>query len=70
VAERIHNGDDVETACAAGREALTAAGFAPVEYLELRDAQSLAPGDITDPCRILAAAWLGDTRLIDNIPLV
>ncbi|MBT5572241.1 MAG: pantoate--beta-alanine ligase [Alphaproteobacteria bacterium] len=70
VAERIHNGDDVETACAAGREALTAAGFAPVEYLELRDAQSLAPGDITDPCRILAAAWLGDTRLIDNIPLI
>ena len=70
VAERIHNGDDVETACAAGREALTAAGFAPVEYLELRDAQSLAPGDITDPRRILAAAWLGDTRLIDNIPLV
>jgi len=70
VAERIHNGDDVGTACAAGREALTAAGFAPVEYLELRDAQSLAPGDITDPCRILAAAWLGDTRLIDNIPLI
>jgi pantoate--beta-alanine ligase len=69
VAERIRAGEDIAQACAAGRAALTAAGFSPVEYLELRDAQSLAAADPAHPCRILAAAWLGKTRLIDNIPL-
>lgn len=69
VAERIRAGEDIAQACAAGRDALTAAGFSPVEYLELRDAQSLAAADPAHPCRILAAAWLGKTRLIDNIPL-
>jgi pantoate--beta-alanine ligase len=69
VAERIRAGEDIAQACAAGRDALTAAGFSPVEYLEMRDAQSLAAADPAHPCRILAAAWLGKTRLIDNIPL-
>lgn len=47
---------------------LNAAGFR-VEYLELRDAETLAPiADATSrPARLLAAAQLGRTRLIDNI---
>jgi pantoate--beta-alanine ligase len=47
---------------------LDAAGFA-VEYLELRDAETLAPlADAKSrPARLLAAARLGRTRLIDNI---
>jgi pantoate--beta-alanine ligase len=49
---------------------LTALGFV-VEYLELRDAATLAPvfGTLTEPARLLAAVHLGRTRLIDNIPV-
>lgn len=47
---------------------LAAAGFTKVDYVEIRDAAtlsaSLSPGK---PLRILAAAWLGKTRLIDNV---
>ncbi len=46
-------------------------GFRRVDYLEIRDAETLAPFDPASgrPGRVLAAAWLGSTRLIDNIPL-
>jgi pantoate--beta-alanine ligase len=56
-----------ESAVAEGKEALKAAGF-KVEYLEVRDAETLrtaAPGS-RRPLRVLVAAWLGKTRLIDN----
>lgn len=47
---------------------LAAAGFTKVDYVEIRDAATLSasvsPGK---PLRILAAAWLGKTRLIDNV---
>ena len=50
------------------RRDLTDAGFR-VDYVELRDAETLGP--VTDataaPRRLLAAAWLGKTRLIDNL---
>ncbi len=49
------------------RVELTVAGFQP-DYLDLRDAQSLQP--VTPDCQdivILAAAYLGTTRLIDNL---
>jgi pantoate--beta-alanine ligase len=50
--------------------ALSDAGLA-VEYLELRDAATLAPlaAAPTDPARLLAAVQLGRTRLIDNVPV-
>jgi pantoate--beta-alanine ligase len=49
-------------------EAVRAAGFTRVEYIELRDAGTLMPSDDpTRPRRMLAAAWLGGVRLIDNI---
>ncbi|MEI7608717.1 MAG: pantoate--beta-alanine ligase [Rhodospirillaceae bacterium] len=48
---------------------LLAAGFARVDYVDLRDAETLAPQDrLVRPARLLAAAWLGKARLIDNIP--
>lgn len=54
---------------AAGAEVL-AAGFRDVEYLELRDEAGLALLARADrPARLLVAAWLGDTRLIDNVPV-
>ncbi len=51
-----------------GRAALEAAGFI-LDYLELRDAESLAsiPARLNAPGRLLAAIHLGRTRLIDNV---
>ena len=52
-----------------GLEALRAGGF-EVDYLELRNAADLAPVDrLAAPARLLVAARLGRTRLIDNIPV-
>ena len=55
---------------ARGRRALEDAGLA-VEYLEIREAQSLSPvaAAVTAPSRVFAAARLGRTRLIDNMPI-
>lgn len=49
--------------------AIIAAGFAKIDYVAVRDAVTLAPIATARPAalRILAAAWLGKTRLIDNI---
>jgi pantoate--beta-alanine ligase len=49
---------------------LEGAGLA-VEYLEIRDADTLAPVTeaITGPARVFAAVHLGRTRLIDNLPI-
>jgi pantoate--beta-alanine ligase len=68
-AERLRAGDNAATACAAARASLVQAGFGPVDYIELRDAETLAPLERLDrPARLLAAAWLGNrARLIDNI---
>jgi pantoate--beta-alanine ligase len=66
----IRSGAPVQPALINAREAIRAAGFAKIDYLELRMEDSLAP--ITDykaPARLLVAAWLGKTRLIDNIPI-
>jgi pantoate--beta-alanine ligase len=57
-------------AVAKAKDALGRAGFAPVDYVELRDAETLAPVESAErPARLLAAAWLGTTRLIDNLPV-
>lgn len=50
-------------------EALLVAGFTKVDYIEVRDAETLAPfvPGSGRPGRVLAAAWLGKTRLIDNV---
>jgi pantoate--beta-alanine ligase len=52
------------------RRALGSAGFA-VDYLEVRNATTLQPVSDwkSEPLRILVAAKLGTTRLIDNIPV-
>jgi pantoate--beta-alanine ligase len=57
-----------ETAC--GRTDLEQAGFV-VEYLEIREADTLAPVTtvVTRPARVFAAVHLGRTRLIDNMLL-
>jgi pantoate--beta-alanine ligase len=58
-----------EAAIADGSTALAAAGFGPIDYIAVRDAETLkewAAGN-GRPGRVLAAAWLGKTRLIDNL---
>jgi pantoate--beta-alanine ligase len=71
VAQRVANGGaDCAAACAEARAALLAAGFASVDYVEVRDAETLAPlGRVAGPARVLAAARLGKARLIDNVPV-
>jgi pantoate--beta-alanine ligase len=50
------------------KAAIVAAGYREVEYLELRAEDDLSPLVRVDrPARLLAAAWLGQTRLIDNV---
>ena len=47
---------------------LLGASFARVDYVAIRDAETLRPiRDLKKPARILAAAFLGKTRLIDNL---
>ncbi|SHG09409.1 pantothenate synthetase [Kaistia soli DSM 19436] len=67
-ATAIRSGTDAAEACATGRAALEAAGFRP-DYLELRNSETLAAPIpcSSEPLRLLVAAWLGKTRLIDNI---
>lgn len=64
----IANGSAIEEALAAARGAVANAGF-EIDYIEARDAQSLAPvaNDAVGGIRILAAARIGATRLIDNV---
>jgi pantoate--beta-alanine ligase len=67
-ARRLRAGDDIEAAMAAGAELIVNAGFA-LDYFEFRHAETLAPlSSAKDgPMRILAAAKIGNTRLIDNV---
>jgi pantoate--beta-alanine ligase len=67
-ARRLRAGDDVEAAMAGGAELVTGAGFS-LDYFEVRHAETLTPiASAKDgPMRILVAAKIGKTRLIDNI---
>jgi pantoate--beta-alanine ligase len=54
--------------CAQVEVDLRAAGFGKIDYINLVARDSLVEIDRADrPARILAAAWMGDTRLIDNV---
>jgi pantoate--beta-alanine ligase len=66
-AKRLRAGDAVEAAMAGGTSLITDAGFA-LDYFEARHAETLAPiGSLKDgPIRLLLAAKIGNTRLIDN----
>jgi pantoate--beta-alanine ligase len=64
----IAAGKPIDNALDAGRAAITRAGFA-LDYLEARNADTLAPPvrPAAEPLRLLVAARLGKTRLIDNV---
>jgi pantoate--beta-alanine ligase len=67
-ARRLRAGEDLDAAQSGGAETIAAAGFA-VDYFEARHAETLARvASIKDgPLRILVAAKIGNTRLIDNM---
>jgi pantoate--beta-alanine ligase len=64
----IKGGAPIESALKAGRAKIQLAGFA-LDYLEARHTHSLAPAVANEdrPIRLLVAARIGKTRLIDNI---
>ncbi|MDB5689076.1 MAG: pantothenate synthetase [Sphingomonas bacterium] len=67
-ARAIQAGGDVAAILDHARSRIVAGGFDSVEYVELRDAATLEPMTVLDrDARILAAARLGGTRLIDNL---
>jgi len=65
-ATTIARGGDPDAALRTARDSLTAAGFS-VDYVELVDAGTLGAPQAGQPRRLLAAARIGTTRLIDNI---
>jgi len=70
-AQAVAAGGRIDAAEAAGKAALTAAGFGQIDYFDVREAGDLSrlgPGPIAGARgRVLVAAWLGRTRLIDNV---
>lgn len=67
-AEQMRSGTAVDQALARAKEHLSAAGFSRVDYLALVNAFTLEPLDRAEgPMRLIAAATIGRTRLIDNI---
>jgi pantoate--beta-alanine ligase len=69
-ASALSAGEPVKRVERAAGQALKSCGFDRVDYLEVRDADTLQPpaeGPITRTVRVLAAVHLGRTRLIDNV---
>jgi pantoate--beta-alanine ligase len=65
-ASKLREGRRAESVIKDAKNALQKAGFTKIDYIELRNAQTLLP-TYSAPGRLLAAAWLGNTRLIDNV---
>jgi pantoate--beta-alanine ligase len=69
VAAHFRAGDEIAAHCARAAQMLRDKGFASVDYLEVRDAETLTllPWIGHRPARVFGAARLGTVRLIDNI---
>lgn len=69
-AKRIAAGEASAEVCAEARQSVLDAGFAKVDYIEARDAETLEAVDRFEPARsarMFGAAHLGRARLIDNV---
>ncbi len=70
VAAKVLEGGNADEACEEAARRLTADDFQKIDYVAVRDAETLGAYDrVKGPGRVLAAAWLGKTRLIDNIAI-
>ncbi len=69
-AQEIAGGNPIAASLCKGRRTIDRAGFA-LDYLEARHAKTLAPirSPQEGPIRLLVAARIGSTRLIDNVPV-
>lgn len=71
VAETMAAGGRQAPAIKSAVKALEKAGFGPIDYVAIADAETLGPWQLSSgrPGRVLVAAKLGTTRLIDNVPI-
>jgi pantoate--beta-alanine ligase len=68
VVAAVRTGGHLDTAVKTATAALLQAGFERVEYIALHDTETMHPStDLSRPLRLLAAAWIGGVRLIDNV---
>ena len=68
IAAALARGEAAAPAIARGKAELTQAGFTRIDYVDAVDAATLKPIErAAGPARVAAAAWLGNTRLIDNV---
>jgi pantoate--beta-alanine ligase len=69
VAKDVANGGEVADIVANAKWKLAGAGFTAIDYIEVRDSDTLkpVPSESGRAMRVLAAAWIGKTRLIDNV---
>ena len=71
LAAKVASGKAIASAVEAAKKRILGAGFANIDYITVADAQTLT--ELTKrqdaPMRVLAAVWLGKTRLIDNVPV-
>ena len=68
----IRSGADVKDMLGLAEKEIIAAGFTKIDYIELREEESLMPvvNFSEETARLLTAVWLGKTRLIDNVRVV
>jgi pantoate--beta-alanine ligase len=72
LAAHLKSAGRVDEGVARAQAALRDAGFDRIDYVAAADPEtllSLGPGPVDQAARLLAAAWLGGTRLIDNCPV-
>ncbi|WP_424814008.1 pantoate--beta-alanine ligase [Roseococcus sp. YIM B11640] len=70
VAERLKAGATAAEACGEAEARLGEAGFRQVDYVALRSEDGFEEmSGLAKPGRVLGAAWLGQVRLIDNLPV-
>jgi len=69
-AEAIRDGEDPGRALDAARRRMLDAGFVSIDYLEMRDGDTLQPlKSFKTGARLFVAARIENTRLIDNHPV-
>ena len=66
----IRNGESIQLVLDTARKSLLEADFSRIDYLALVNAETLEPSvKLNGDMRLIAAAVIGTTRLIDNLPL-
>lgn len=70
ISEDIKTHKDIDAALEKGKQRLASQKSMTVDYIELRNRETLAKAtSLEEPLQLLGAAILGDVRLIDNIPV-